>query len=487
MHHFLALDLGAESGRGMIVTLDGGTMTEEEIHRFPNRTVPMAGTLHWDFPGLMAEIHEAIRICAHRGIELTSIGVDTWGVDFGLLGADGKLLGNPVCYRDTRTVGIHAYADAKLDRREIFKLTAYEPWPIASLFQLLAMQRDGSPILPVAQGFLNMPDLINYFLTGEQRSDKAIANTTNVMDIDGHWSRRIINACGLPDMFVDLVEPATVMGTLSKEVQDETGLFVDVPVVAACGHDTSAAMVAVPAQPDTRWAFLSCGTWSIPGMLIDSPITTDRVLELSFTNEYTVEGWYVAQNIIGLWLVQQLRRKWNTPEAPLDYAQMTAKAAEAGQGPIINAADDSLMAPADMEAALLALVKQGGQVEPAGRGELVYGVLQSLALQYNVAINAMEELTGERPEALYMVGGGTRNTLLCQLTADACGMPVQTGVEECTSLGNACCQALATGVLRSVEEAREVMRNSYDVRSFEPKDQDAWAKRRETYAGLQQG
>jgi rhamnulokinase len=270
-------------------------------------------------------------------------------------------------------------------------------------------------------------------------------------------------------------------------VQGETGLTAEVPVVAACGHDTSAALVAVPAQPDTRWAFLSCGTWSIPGMLIDAPITTDRVLELSFTNEYTVEGWYIAQNIIGLWLVQELRRKWNTPEAPLDYATMTAEAAEAGKGPIINAADDSLMAPADMESALLALVRQGGQPDPSSRGELVYGVLQSLALQYNVAINAMEELTGERPEALYMVGGGIRNKLLCQLTADACGMPVQTGVEECTSLGNACCQALATGVLDSVEDVREVMRNSYEVSSFEPRDQDAWVERREIYARLQQG
>ncbi len=485
MHQFLALDLGAESGRGIIATLEGGRMSMEEIHRFPNRKVPLAGTLHWDFPGLMAEIHEAIRICAHRGVELTSIGVDTWGVDFGLLGEDGKLLGNPVCYRDRRTENIHAYANPTLGQNKIFELTGYEPWAIASLYQLLAMQRDGSPLLPAARTFLNMPDLINYFLSGQKRCDRSVANTSNLMDVNGEWARPIVEAFGLPEMLPDLVEPATVIGQLSREVQDVTGLEAEVPIVAACGHDTSAALVAVPAEPETHWAFLSCGTWSIPGMLVEKPITTQRVLDLHFTNEYTVGGWYLGQNVIGLWLVQELRRKWNTPDAPLDYAQMTQDAQDAGQGPIINAADESLMAPGDMEAALLKLVRQGDQPEPANRGELVYGVLQSLALQYNVAMNSMGELSGRRPEALYMVGGGIKNKLLCQLTANACGMPVHAGVEECTSMGNACCQALATGALGSVEEVRQVMRNSFDVEVLEPQDPDAWARKREVYAKLQ--
>lgn len=487
MHQFLAIDLGAESGRGILATYDDGKMSMEEIHRFANRKVPMAGTLYWDFPSLMDNIHEAIRICQHRGVELTSIGVDTWAVDFGLLGRDGQLLGNPVCYRDKRTENIHDYANPTLHQDEIFKLTGYEPWNLASLYQLLAMQRDNSPQLPAARTFLNIADLINYFLTGQKRCDRSVANTTNLMDVECNWSRPIIEAFGLPEMFPEMIEPAEIVGTLSAEVQAATGMQADVPVVAACAHDTSAALAAVPARADEHWAFISCGTWSIPGAMIPQPITTPRVRELNFTNEYTLGGWYIAQNVIGLWLVQELRRKWNTPESPLDYTQMTQDAVDAGSGPILNVADESLVAPADMEAALLALVEQGGGAKPASRGELTRGVLESLALQYNVAVNAIGELTGKRPETLYMVGGGIKNRLLCQLTANACGMTVHAGVEECTAMGNACCQALATGAIDSADAIRDVMRNSFEVREYQPQDQDAWARKRDLYARLQQG
>jgi len=483
-HQFLAIDLGAESGRGIVATLRDDRVSMEEIHRFPNRRVTLGGTVYWDFLSLYAEVLAAIRACAGRGGRLSSMSVDTWGVDFGLLGGYGRLLGNPVSYRDRRTENIHAYSDPKMSRAEIFRLTGYEPWAISSLFQLLAMQRDRSPLLMVARTFLNMPDLFQYFLTGVRASEMSIANTSNLMDANCRWCRPVIEAFGLPEMFAELIEPATVLGGLTEAVRQETGLLADVPVIATCGHDTSAALAAVPAEGD-GWAFISCGTWSILGSLVKRPITAPKCLELGFTNEYTIGGWYVARNISGLWLVQELRRKWDTPTDPWDYVRMTAEAArEEDGGPLLDAADASLMAPADMEAALLALVARGGQAAPRRRGQLVRGVLESLALEYNRRLDSLGELTGRRAEVVYIVGGGIHNKLLCQLTADACGCVVQAGADQCTALGNALGQALALGILKRPADIRRVMRASTEMATYEPRGAAAWAEKRERYARL---
>lgn len=479
---FLALDLGAESGRGELVTLAGGKVTMEEVHRFPNRPVRLGKTLHWDFPFLFGEVLATLRECARRGAELSAISVDTWGVDFGLLGSDGSLLGNPVHYRDSRTERIHEYSNRFLSRDEIYALTAYEPWAISSLFQLLAMQRDGSPLLQMAEGFLNMPDLFQYFLTGKRVSDKSIANTSNLMGTDGQWCRRIIKAFHLPEMFSPLVEPGTILGPLQASVRAETGLG-EVPVITTCGHDTSAAVAAVPAQGD-HWAYLSCGTWSILGSLIPQPISDKKCWLLGFTNEYTLGGWYLGANISGLWLVQQLRKKWDTPSDPWDYVRMTAeaKAASAKGLGLIDVADGSLLAPADMEEALLELVS-GGE-KPAGRGQLVRIVLESLALEYRRRLDGLAELVGWQPRAVYLVGGGIANKLLCQLTADACGCPIHAGADQCTALGNALVQAVALGILKGPAEIREVMRASTDTTVYQPQEQDLWAAKRNRYADL---
>jgi len=477
---FLALDLGAESGRGEIVTLAEGKVTMEEVHRWPNRPVRLGKTLHWDFPFLFGEILETLRLCADREVALAGISVDTWGVDFGLLAADGALLGNPVNYRDRRTDGIHDYSNPTMSVDEIFTRTAYEPWAISSLFQLLAMQRDGSPLLGAAETFLNMPDLFHYFLTGVARSEMSIANTSNLMGTDCDWSREIVERFGLPgQMLKPLVAPATVLGPLQASVRDDTGLG-EVPVIATCGHDTSAAVAAVPAAGDD-WAFLSCGTWSILGSLVAEPVATPQCLELGFTNEYTIGGWYLARNISGLWLIQQLRKKWDTPSDPWDYVRMTAEAADAEPAGMLDVADDSLMAPPDMEEALLALLGQGGYEAPAGRGALVRCVLESLALEYHRRLDAIAELIGHRPPAVYMVGGGIHNKLLCQLTADACGAGIYAGADQCTAMGNALGQALALGILDSPAAIREVMRNSFEVTLYEPRDEAAWAKKRGRY------
>jgi len=479
-HRFLAMDFGAESGRGIVVTLREGKVSVEELHRFANRPVRMAGTLHWDFPSLFAEAINSLRICAERGFSPDGIGVDTWGVDFGLLGADGKLLGNPVHYRDSRTENIHEYSNPKMHVDEIFALTGYEPWAISSLFQLLSMQRDGSPLLNMAETFLNMPDLFHYFLTGLRRNEMSVLNTSNLLGVEGGWAEPIIKAFGLPrNMFGEIISPAGVLGPLSGEVCDQTRLG-EVPVLASCGHDTSAAVAAVPGEGD-NWAYLSCGTWSILGALIDAPIATPQCLKLGFTNEYTIGGWYLGRNILGLWLVQELRRKWDSPFDKWDYNRMTAEADEAASGPLVDCADESLMAPADMEEALLALLKRTNQSAPAGRGQLIRCVLESLALEYALRLEAVGTLTGKKPDAVYMVGGGVKNKLLCQFTADACGVPVYAGADQCTALGNALGQALALGVLKSPEQIRQVMRDSFEMTAYEPQDTGFWADKRALY------
>ena len=481
-HRFLAVDFGAESGRGIIVTLADGRVDMEEIHRFPNRRVELAGVVYWDFPFLYAEMLEAMRICAARGVALDGISVDTWGVDFGLLDKRGELLGLPVSYRDGRTEGIHEYSGKVMSKDEIFQATASETWAISSLFQLLAMQRDKSPLLEAADTFLNMPNLFLYLLTGKKVNERTIVSSASLMGTDGQWSQEIIQKFNLPPIFGDLVEPGTVLGALRPSVREQVGLG-DAPVIASCGHDTGAVVAAVPGEGE-NWAFLSCGTWSILGTLVDTPITSPRALELGFCNEYTFGGWYACNHILGLWLVQELRRKWDTSSDPWDYNRMTGEAASARYEGLLNVADESLLAPVDMESALGEVLAKGSQPPPKTRGELVRGVLASLALEYASQLAAVSELAGRTISPLYMVGGGIANKLLCQLTANACGVPAHTGPDQCTALGNALVQAAALGILSGADEIRQVMRNSTDITIYNPQDQDLWREKRKKYDEL---
>ncbi|HOD81456.1 MAG: Rhamnulokinase [Planctomycetes bacterium ADurb.Bin126] len=484
-HRFLALDLGAESGRAEVVTLADGRVRMAEIHRWPNRPVRLGGTLYWDFPFLFAEVLASLKAAAQRKLELRSASVCTWGVDFGLLGRNGQLLGNPVHYRDSRTADIHAYANGVLPSDAVFEATGGEPWAISSLYQLLAMQRDGNDLLEAAHTFLQMPDLFQYFLTGQARNELSNVNTGNLLGVDGRWAEGVIEAFKLPRrMFGELARPGTVLGPLSQGVREQCEQG-ELPVIATCGHDTGAAVAAIPGQGD-NWAFLSCGTWSILGCELERPVTDLACLRAGFTNEITLGSWYVCRNILGLWLVQELRRKWNRPGDEWGYDRMTAEATGAGSGPLINARDASLMAPADMEAAQIDLLRRTGQGEPAGRGQLVRCVLESLALEYNHCLDTLGRLTGRRPATVYMVGGGTANKLLCQFTADACGVEVHAGVDQCTALGNALVQALALGVLKDKAELRRVVRESFEMHTYRPQNQDEWAAKRERYAAIQQ-
>ncbi|MFP4105698.1 MAG: rhamnulokinase [Phycisphaerae bacterium] len=481
---FLAIDFGAESGRGILVRLNEGKVSMEEIHRFPSRNVVMGDTRYWDFPGLWAEVLETLKIAAETGEKIDAIGVDTWGVDFGLLGKDGRLLANPVHYRDPRTENIHDTAERVMPIREIWDRTALQTMPINTLFQLHAMQLQDSPLLYAADSILWMPDLFNYFLTGQERCELSEAQTGQLVGPDRQWCDEIISRFGLPDeIFGELIEPGNVIGPVRESVQAQTGIG-PVPVVAVASHDTGAAVAAVPAEGD-NWAYLSCGTWSIMGKPVDEPIAAPEAHERGFSNEVTYGGWYLCHNILGLWLVQELRRKWDASDDPWDYDRITAEAAKAESGPLVNVNDPTLLAPTDMEEALINAMRKASQPRPEGRGQLVRTVLESLALQYALGIDTIEELSGKRPDALYIVGGGIKNKLLCQFTANACGMPVHAGADQCTALGNALGQALALGVLETPQQIRDVMRASTEMTSYQPENQQLWNAKREQYRQVQ--
>ena len=469
---FLALDFGAESGRGELITLCENKIQIEEIHRFPNKPVNLCRTLFWDFPFLFAELLTTLRVCADKNLSLNGIGINTWGVDFGLLGEDGKILGNPVHYRDARTNKIHEYSDLIMSREEIFAATACEPWTISSLFQLLAMQRDNSPILKMASSFLNMPDLFNYCLTGKKVSERSIASTSNLMRMDGDWCHDIIHQFQLPDIFEELVEPGTVIGNMSPEIAPQPNM-ANVPVIATCSHDTAAVAAAIPAIGD-NWAFLSSGTWSILGRLRSEPITTPEFLENGFSNEYTLGGWFLCRNIIGLWLIQELYRKWDTSADPWNYNRMMEEASQAKSGPIIDVAGKCLLAADDMEESLLDLAHRFQQPLPDSRGELIRCVLESLALEYAYRLELLCSLSKESVDSLFLVGGGSANKLLCQLTANACRVTVYAGAQQCTSLGNALTQAYALDIIKEPGEIRHIMRNSFELTTYEPMDSSFW-------------
>ena len=482
-HHFLAIDLGAESGRAVLVRLADGKADMQEIHRWPNRPAVMAGTNYCDLPHLFNEILDALRLCAERDLQLTSIGVDTWAVDFGLLDHAGHLISLPVQYRDPRTEGIHKYSDPIMSQQEIFLRTGCKPWAIASLFQLLSMQRNDDRVLDIAETFLNMPDLINYLLTGRAVNERSVACTSGIMNANGCWDEEIIRAFSFKlTMFGPLVEPGTRLGPLSDDIRRQTQL-PEIPVIAVGCHDTASAAAAIPATGD-NWAFLSCGTWSILGSFLDEPICTPHCLTLGFTNQYAYGGWFLARNISGLWLLQELRRKWNTPDDPWDYDRMTSEARNSDCTALVDVAAPSLMAPYDMQQEIETLLTDSGQALPKTHGQLLRCVLASLALEYNARLEAMTELTGRKFDSLYMVGGGIANTLLCQLTADACGITVRAGAPQCTAMGNALVQAAAMGIIDGPDAIRKVMRESTEITEYHPQHTDQWAEKRTDYAKL---
>jgi len=485
---YVAVDLGAESGRVVAGQFDGERIALAECHRFANGPVRLMDSLHWDAPGLFREITAGLGLCVkQRGPDLAAIGVDSWGVDFGLLAADGELLGNPYHYRDARTNGMLEEAFGRVPREQIYEATGIQFMQLNTLYQLLSMALAHSPLLEVAGNLLLMGDLYNHFLCGSTVAEFSNATTTAFYNPrKGGWAADLLDGLGIPTQFLpEVVPPGTKLDPLLPWLAEELGCG-PVPVIAPATHDTGSAVAAVPAHGDD-WAYLSSGTWSLMGVELPGPLINAQALAYEFTNEGGVCGTIrFLKNIMGLWLVQECRRTWEREQdRAISYAELTEQAqAVPGLVSLVHPDHASFLAPGDMPARLRRFCERTGQAVPESAGALVRCCLDSLALRYRWVVERLEGITGRSIRVVHIVGGGSRNTLLNQLAADAMGRTVVAGPVEATALGNCLMQGLALGDIGSLEEGREVVRRSFDVVTYEPQQTDRWAEAYARYLAL---
>ena len=479
-YRFLAFDLGAESGRAVLGILENERIRLEEIHRFPTEGLVMLGTRQWDLARIYQEMCLGLAKCAREcTVHLDGIGTDTWGVDFGLVARDGTVLGNPVHYRDKRNEGMTDAAFAVVPRAEIYHATGIQFLPFNTIYQLLSMVRTQSPLLEVADSLLMMGDLFGYLLSGTQACEYTNASTTQLLDPHTRtWNEGLIEKLGLPrHILLEPVPPGTILGTILPEIAVLTGIDPRTPVIAPATHDTGAAVAAVPVAGDAGpWAYLSSGTWSLLGAELDQPNISEQSLALDFTNEGGVGGKIrFLKNIFGLWLVQECRRTWERGGQKLDYASLTAEAAASPAFvSLINLDDARLIAPDSMPDLIQTMCHETGQPAPEGRGPIIRCALESLAMKYRQTLRALDGVLGRKTERLHIIGGGTQNKLLSQMTADACGIPVVCGPVEATALGNIGVQAMAVGAIRSLAHLREVIGNSVTLEHYRPQDTASW-------------
>jgi rhamnulokinase len=474
--HILAFDLGAESGRAVLGTLDGRRLSVHEVRRFPNTPLSLAGHIHWDVYGILDEMKSAMRETASAiGARPASVGVDTWGVDFGLLAKGGALLGLPFCYRDHRNDGAMEDYFKLVPRDFLYEATGIQFLPFNSLFQIYAMVRERSALLDEASDLLFMPDLFNFLLTGKKAAEFTIATTSQLLDPRTRaWIPGLFQAMGLSKKILqDIVEPGTILAPFSADVASATG-FRDVPVVATAGHDTAAAVAAVPAE-GTGWAYISSGTWSLVGIETMTPIISPRSLGSNFTNEGGVGGTIrFLKNVTGLWLVQRCRKAW-AEDGAATYQELAASAAKAPPfAAIVDPDDPAFLNPPDMPEAISGYFRKTHQAPPGSRATLIRSLLESLALKYRTVIEELGSILERPVERIHVIGGGSRNELLCQMTADATGLPVVAGPAEATAIGNILVQAMALGLVSSPEEIRAIVRDSFEPRTFEPSGKAAW-------------
>ncbi|MBN1890663.1 MAG: rhamnulokinase [Thermoflexales bacterium] len=480
--NMIAVDLGAESGRVVVGCLDGKNLALHELHRFRNGPVQVAGHLHWDVLRIFEEIQHGLALAARQFGEVASLGLNTWGVDFGLLDKTGTLIGNPYHYRDHRTDGVMEQVFARVPSAQVFETTGIQFMQINTLYQLYAMA--GSPALEAAQTLLMMPDLFNYWLTGERLGEYTIATTTQFFDTRRNtWAAGLLEELGLPPHLLPrVIPPATEIGLLAPAVADQVGLRGTKVIAPAC-HDTGSAVAAVPARAD-KYAYISSGTWSLVGVVSAQPVITDATRDFNFTNEGGVDGTIrLLKNLAGLWPLQECRRSWARAGTDLSYADLTALAerAEPFQA-FVDPDHPSFLNPGDMPEAIRAFCTATGQAAPSSHGALVRAALEGLACKYRLTLERLEKITGQRLEVIHVVGGGSQNRLLCQLTADACARPVYAGPVEATALGNILAQAVAGGVCASWAEAREIVRTAFPLESYEPRQAERWD---EAYARFQ--
>lgn len=475
--NIIAIDLGANSGRAVVGRFAGGELDIEELHRFSNGPVTVHGRLYWDVLRMFEEIKESLRAYSASYDEApASIGIDSWGVDYGLFDENGELLRNPIHYRDARTDGKMDEAFEVVSRDEIFAETGIQFMELNTLYQLFAQKKEDPFALDAAESFLMMSDVFNYFLTGKQVTEFSLATTSQLYDpVNKKWATKLFEDFGFPlDIMQDVVEPGTRVGTLTEEVADDVGLG-RVPVIAPATHDTASAVAAIPAE-DESWAFISSGTWSLMGKEITDPVINQDVLEANFTNEGGVGGTYrFLRNLTGLWIIQECKREWEKRGEEYTYAELTDMAKEAE--PFFSFIDtdyEDFLSPGNMPEKIRSFCRETGQEPPDERAQLVRVVLESLALNYRYIMEILESLLDERIETVHIVGGGVRNKLLSQFSADAMDKKVVTRPAEATSIGNALIQGIQLGQIDSVAEGRKIVGKSIDLETYHPEDTGKW-------------
>ncbi|MFJ8923388.1 rhamnulokinase family protein [Streptomyces sp. NPDC102415] len=472
---FAAVDLGATSGRVITGRVGPGELVLTEAHRFANTPVRLPDGLHWDVLALHQGMLDGLRAAARRG-PVTSVGIDTWAVDYGLLDSDGSLLGLPYHYRDERNTPAAEKVLARIDARELYGVGGLQHLPFNTVFQLAAHRSTAQ--WPAARTLLLMPDLLVYWLTGSVGAEVTNASTTALFDArTGTWSDALIGRLGLErSLFPALREPGERAGTLLPHVAGFTGLPEETPVTTVASHDTASAVAAVPATgPD--FAYVSCGTWSLAGLELDAPVLTEESRAANFTNERGVDGTVrYLRNIMGMWLLEECRRTWERSGTSTGLADLLAEAARARPfAAVIDPDDPVFLAPGDMPSRIDAALARTGQQPPDGPGGYVRCVLESLALAHRRTLRQAAELAGRELTRIHLVGGGSRNALLCQWTADATGLPVTAGPAEATALGNVLLQARSHGLVGGLSDMRELVARTQELRHYSPQgDRGAW-------------
>ncbi len=474
---FIAFDFGAESGRCVVVQLKDQNVALNEVHRFVTHSARYEKGFHWDVLALYKEIIKGLSEAGKAfGSEFDGIGVDTWGVDYVLVDPEGRIIGHPYHYRDDRTDGMMEEAFSIVPKEQIYARTGIQFAQFNTLFQLLSETKRSSSFLRLAEKILLMPDFMNYLLSGMMKAEFSIASTTSLADPNTRdWAWDLIDIFKFPrELFPEMVEPGTVIGTLLPSIARDTGLRLDIPVIATAGHDTAAAVMSVPAKSGDNWAFLSSGTWSLMGVELNRPLLTPAAMEHNFTNEGGIaRTTRFLKNIIGLWPLQECRRHWAENSVDCSYAALTGLAEQQGFVKAwIDLNDPRFFKAGDMPNKVLAYLEETGQPASSDFGYIARVILESLAFSYRKTRKEIETLTGRRLAKLHAVGGGTQNELLMQLTADALGCQVFAGPAEGTVLGNAGGQAIARGAVANLKEWRSIIADSFSPRVYQPGDSD---------------
>lgn len=472
----LAYDLGAGSGRAIIGRLTDNRIVTQEIHRFANEPVKIGDRLHWDILRLYHEIQQGLIIAKQEHMLPESIGIDSWAVDYGLIGRHGELLGNPYHYRDWHTHGVMEKVQEHLSPSAIFQTTGIQFLPFNTIYQLASLRQSDSPLLSEAERFLMIPDLLRYFLTGEMINEFTNATTTQLFNAkQGDWDRKLLSSIGIPaSWFSTPVQPGAAAGRLRSSLMVDLGIS-SIPVTAVAEHDTASAVVAVPAV-SKHFAYLSCGTWSLMGTEVSEPVITEQAMQWNFTNEGGAYGTYrLLKNIMGLWIFQEVKREAEREGHHYSFEQWIDDAQQAPAFASLIDPDDVLFLHAgDMRSRIRQYCRQTGQQPPDTYGAITRCIFESLAFKYRYVLELTEQLSGNTFEGLHMVGGGIQNKLLCQWSANAIGRPVWAGPAEGSAIGNLAVQWIAQGTFKDMQEARTVIRNSFPIDIYEPEQVQAW-------------